>query len=136
MPMSCEPAECVKRMAMIGIRVSGSAVPTAASTLPTAPSPSSKRAPEPLDAVGEQLGGEEDDGEGGEQVDDGHGPGSLPRASYRLTPPDAERAGAGRRRPPAPGRRTSEPAAKGQERRAGRGGRTAAPPYAVKLSRC
>ena len=37
-------------------------------------------ASEPLDAVGEQLGGDEDQGEGGEQVHDGHGPGSLPRA--------------------------------------------------------
>ena len=97
-------------------------------------------APEPLDAVGEQLGGEEDQGEGGEQVHDGHGPGSLPRASYRLTaagPPKrgAQKDGGGRRRPD--GKDPSEPAAKGQEqRRAGRGGRTAAPPYAVKLSRC
>ncbi len=44
-PMSCEPVVWVKRMAMTGIRVSGNAVPTAASTLPTAPSPSSKRRP-------------------------------------------------------------------------------------------
>ena len=45
MPMSCEPDVWVKRMAMTGMRVSGSAVPTAASTLPTAPSPSSNRRP-------------------------------------------------------------------------------------------
>ena len=41
MPMSSEAAVPVKMMAMIGMRVSGSAVPTAARTLPTAPSPSS-----------------------------------------------------------------------------------------------
>ena len=45
MPMSLESGAWVKRMAMIGISVSGRAVPTAASTLPTAPSPSSKRRP-------------------------------------------------------------------------------------------
>ncbi len=41
MPMSSAAAVPVKTMAMIGTRVSGSAVPTAARTLPTAPSPSS-----------------------------------------------------------------------------------------------
>ena len=41
MPMSSEAAVPVKTMAMIGMRVSGRAVPTAARTLPTAPSPSS-----------------------------------------------------------------------------------------------
>ena len=48
---------------MIGIIVSGSAVPTAASTDPTAPSASSELAPEPLDSVREQLGAEQDDDE-------------------------------------------------------------------------
>ena len=41
MPMSSDASVPVNRMAMIGMSVSGSAVPTAARTLPTAPSPSS-----------------------------------------------------------------------------------------------
>ncbi len=41
MPISSADAPLLKRMAMIGTSVSGSAVPTAARTLPTAPSPSS-----------------------------------------------------------------------------------------------
>ena len=41
MPMSSAACPPVNTMAMIGTRVSGRAVPTAASTLPTAPSPSS-----------------------------------------------------------------------------------------------
>ncbi len=45
MPMSFEAAVPVKTMAMMGMSVSGSAVPTAARTLPTAPSPSSYRRP-------------------------------------------------------------------------------------------
>ncbi len=44
-PILCAAAPCVKTMAMIGTSVSGIAVPTAARTLPTAPSPSSKRRP-------------------------------------------------------------------------------------------
>jgi hypothetical protein len=40
-PTSLEAAPAVKMMAMIGTSVSGMAVPTAANTLPTAPSPSS-----------------------------------------------------------------------------------------------
>ena len=41
MPMSSDASVPVNRMAMMGMSVSGSAVPTAARTLPTAPSPSS-----------------------------------------------------------------------------------------------
>ena len=41
MPMSSDASVPVKRMAMIGMSVSGRAVPTAARMLPTAPSPSS-----------------------------------------------------------------------------------------------
>ena len=44
-----------KTMAMIGIIVSGSAVPTAARTEPIAPFAQLELVPEPLDAVGEQL---------------------------------------------------------------------------------
>ena len=38
-PISCEPSAVAKTIAMIGMSVSGNAVPTAASTDPTAPSP-------------------------------------------------------------------------------------------------
>ena len=44
-PTSCDEAPDANRMAMIGIIVSGSAVPTAASTDPTAPSASSSLRP-------------------------------------------------------------------------------------------
>src|SRR3954452_4987887 len=44
-PTSCDEAPDAKRIAMIGIIVSGSAVPTAASTEPTAPSASSSFRP-------------------------------------------------------------------------------------------
>ena len=57
---------------MSGMIVSGRAVPTAASTLPTAPSPRLQLAPEPLDAVDEQLAAGEDDGEGDDEEEDGH----------------------------------------------------------------
>ena len=58
---------------MIGIIVSGRAVPTAARTEPTAPSASSQLLAEPLDAVREQLGADEDDDEGDDEKDDVHG---------------------------------------------------------------
>ena len=44
-PTSCDEAPDANRIAMIGIIVSGSAVPTAASTEPTAPSASSSLRP-------------------------------------------------------------------------------------------
>ena len=44
-PTSCDDSPVAKRIAMIGISVSGSAVPTAASTDPTAPSASSSLRP-------------------------------------------------------------------------------------------
>ena len=49
-------APLANTIAMIGIIVSGSAVPTAASTDPTAPSARLEFPSEPLDAVREQLG--------------------------------------------------------------------------------
>ena len=52
---------------MIGIIVSGRAVPTAASTDPDRPFGQIELAPEPLDAVGEELGAEQDDEEGDDQ---------------------------------------------------------------------
>ena len=57
---------------MIGIIVSGSAVPTAASTDPTAPSARLELAAEPLDAVGEQLGAEQDDEERDDEDEEVH----------------------------------------------------------------
>jgi hypothetical protein len=72
-PTPCEASEPAPvTMAMIGIIVSGSAVPTAARTEPTAPSASSELAPEPLDAVREQLGSGEDHEERQDQDDDVH----------------------------------------------------------------
>ncbi len=46
---------------MIGIIVSGSAVPTAASTLPTAARGESEAVAKPLDGVGEELSRDQDD---------------------------------------------------------------------------
>ena len=57
-PTSSAACPPVNTMAMIGTSVSGRAVPTAASTLPTAPFAELVAPPEPLDAVGEELGRE------------------------------------------------------------------------------
>ncbi len=61
-----------KMIAMTGIIVSGSAVPTAASTDPTAPWARFELAPEPLDAVREQLGAEQDHEERDDEDRDVH----------------------------------------------------------------
>ena len=59
-------------IATIGISVSGIAVPTAASTLPVAPSPMPSRCPaHSIAFVNTQRAGE-DHGEAGEQQDDVH----------------------------------------------------------------
>ena len=61
-----------KRIATSGIIVSGRAVPTAARTLPTAPSARLQLVPEPLDAVGEELGRDQDDRERDDELEQLH----------------------------------------------------------------
>ena len=58
-------------IATIGISVSGIAVPTAASRLPTAPLPELELVPRPLDRVGEDLSADQDHGEAGQQEEKG-----------------------------------------------------------------
>ena len=86
MPISSPALPPEMRIAMSGMMVSGSAVPTAASTLPTAPSPRLQLAAEPLDAVDEQLAPGEDHGEGDYEKEDRHGRRILPQAYAQERP--------------------------------------------------
>ena len=63
---------------------SGSAVPTAASSAPTAPWPRSRRLPEPLHRVREADRPADDQDEGGEQLER-RSPGGPPRDGGRPT---------------------------------------------------
>ena len=65
-------AAAANAIAMIGIIVSGSAVPTAASTEPDRALGQLELAAEPLDAVREQLGAEQDDDEGDREDEQVH----------------------------------------------------------------
>ena len=71
-PIASVSALLVPTMAMIGIIVSGRAVPDRRQDGPDRALGELELVPEPLDAVGEQLGPDEDDHEGHGQHDEVH----------------------------------------------------------------
>ena len=89
--------------ATTGMIDSGSAVPTAASSAPTAPCAEVEPVPEPLDGVGEADRAAHDEHERGEQLEGDHAP-SLPTRGRVLRPaparPRARRSGPENRQPP------------------------------------